>query len=1076
MAFPAVTDVADFFVGPTGETLVSYSAANAPTSLTSLTIDDDEVQDYQIGRLTSPGGVFYEIDATQAIKEIAISEDSANTRRPRTFYVKAVPAHVQGSLELSFHVDNRLYGLSPSTLTLGSEDGAAADNEKMVTITGPPVGSDGKGNDGNRDDDKFTLTTASGTSANPREIATTTIAETDIHKLQKVKATVVDEDGRELVQQPESVEEGEFIFLRVSIDDQPANPPSDGITTAKENLTIELEPTGTADELDYSIAQNQPIRIGVGERDSSPIRLTVTRDQDVGEEMLVLSALVYGEREFGVDPGEPHEVLTLTIDDETLAQVKPKPDAETQAAVDAARKAMEGDEGLNPGEKFDVMMADLFTVTTGFTATYGASSSNPAAVDADVVSGDRVTLTPIAAGTSTVTVTATARAAASATSSQTISNVAEVSFDVTVTDTKLMVTSLTADPMEIDEGGMSTISANLNRAVTSGDGEVMIGLSVVGDGTLDMESLTIAMGEMSGSAMLTAADDDDYMDTEVTVVATGSGIDSTMQVTVMVTDKDEAPTTVMAKADAQSVFDDNVGSDFIKGGDAVSFDASNLFEQFGADVDPVFAVTSSNDMVVGAAISGSMLTLTPAGYGAATIEVTVTDRTSGQTATASGDVMVGLADLVLTVTADPMEIMEGGETVLHVSANREVAASDSQVQVRWTIIGDATIDDNQTTIAVGDSTANSAPVVSTDDDEHEEGETVTVAYSGTGIDGTQQIVITVIDNDDAPEPPVVEPTVTAKDNAAQMILDAVATAASGADWMVGGMVATVDMADLFTADEGAAISYAGMSSSEAVMVGTSGTMLMLTPMAEGVSTITVTASDTASMDVARVDADVAVALQTLSIGVAASADTVMEGGSITLTATANRAVTAETMLTLTVTGDTDAVSADAMITLAMGQTTGTGMVMALEDDDSADAMVSVVVSGTVLASPVTFDIAITDNDPTVSAKTQAEVDAVFTVAVATASGTDGWVPTSQGGEAATLDMGDLFDTNGSPTLEYMAESSAADMVAVSASGSMLTLTPMAMGDATITVTATDTSGDAADTAMVSAMVKVGVIP
>ena len=41
---------------------------------------------------------------------------------------------------------------------------------------------------------------------------------------------------------------------------------------------------------------------------------------------------------------------------------------------------------------------------------------------------------------------------------------------------------------------------------------------------------------------------------------------------------------------------------------------------------------------------------------------------------------------------------------------------------------------------------------------------------------------------------------------------------------------------------------------------------------------------------------------------------------------------------------------------------------------------------------------------------------------------------------------------------------------------MLTLTPMATGDATISVTATDTGGDAADTATVSAMVTVGVLP
>ena len=98
---------------------------------------------------------------------------------------------------------------------------------------------------------------------------------------------------------------------------------------------------------------------------------------------------------------------------------------------------------------------------------------------------------------------------------------------------------------------------------------------------------------------------------------------------------------------------------------------------------------------------------------------------------------------------------------------------------------------------------------------------------------------------------------------------------------------------------------------------------------------------------------------------------------------------------------------------------------------------------------------------------------MFTTAVAMAGGASGWLP---GGGAAEVDMSALFTTNGSPTLGYTAMSSAEDTVGASASGSTLTLTPMATGDATISVTATDSSGDAADTATVSAMVTVGVLP
>ena len=100
-----------------------------------------------------------------------------------------------------------------------------------------------------------------------------------------------------------------------------------------------------------------------------------------------------------------------------------------------------------------------------------------------------------------------------------------------------LVVTLSADSMEIEAGGTTTITATANRAVTADDGAVKIDLTVEGDGTLDAESITIAMGEMSGSVMLTANE-------SVTVEATGSGIsDDPLQVMVTVA---EAPEPVPA--------------------------------------------------------------------------------------------------------------------------------------------------------------------------------------------------------------------------------------------------------------------------------------------------------------------------------------------------------------------------------------------------------------------------------------------------------------------------------------------------------------------------------------------------
>ena len=178
--------------------------------------------------------------------------------------------------------------------------------------------------------------------------------------------------------------------------------------------------------------------------------------------------------------------------------------------------------------------------------------------------------------------------------------------------------------------------------------------------------------------MLTAAEDDDTEDEMVTVVATGSGITGSQQVHISVTDTTDPPLppakTVKVKAkspaDVQAIFDREVPSDWAEGDDPSTFNIGQLFEQFGPDVDAVFAVTSSNDAVVMvAAVTGHEVTLSPMSEGEATITVTATDRASGDSDTASGNVMV--ADLPLEVgVSAPAMVAEGGSVMITVTRTR----------------------------------------------------------------------------------------------------------------------------------------------------------------------------------------------------------------------------------------------------------------------------------------------------------------------------------------------------------------------------------------------------------------------
>ena len=1038
----------------------------ADGSPTALIIDDDETQTYVL-----------ELAAGQTLTE----GDAARVT------LKAVPDHVDASLALTLHSSDAVnYVWDDDDFSDGTVDAPAtiAVGPTGATVPGPGVGNStsvyvkAPDNDKNRDTNTVTLTAYSGSAGSATMQASVDISFADDHVLapaEAVTAVAMDKKSGDDAMEVMSVTEGgDPVYLTISVDRGKA---ADKDATTLEKLTVDVK-VAPANAADASVTPTRveldAVTTANGKQSATvKVELSALADEDVGDETLMLQLEMMGQAANG--SGSSTGMFEIAITDDTDKKIWPKAESDAYPKIQTAIEEGGGDDGLNPGDSFMVMTDDLFGVADGYTASYSVSVEG-GQVSASS-SGESVTVMAEEAGEAKVTVTGTARMESSSfMPEQTISNVASITFPVMVTDEMLMVTSLTAEPMEIDEGGMSTITATLNREVRAGDGEVMIGLVVVGDGTLDMESLTIAAGEMSGSAMLTAAEDDDYDDETVTVVASGSGITGTMQVEIAVADNDEAPVvpatvTEKSQEDVNAVFAAAVPANWTEGGADAMVDMSALFDTESTTV--IYRSESSDDATVSTSDSGSMVTLKPVAAGSATITVTASDTESGDSAMASSMVAVAAIVLdpvmVMSVTAEPMEIDEGGMSTITATTNRAI---DAATMLTLEVVGDedAYMVPEMLEIPAG-MTSGSVMLTASEDDDYMD-ESLAVIVTGPGIDGTMRVDITVTDNDEAP---VTEPTVRAKDGAADMIAAAIATAAGDAPWMVGGMVATVDMSMLFEVDEGVTAAYSGTSSDDSVVsaMTTGGTMLALTPMSAGMATITVTGTDTAGGGTASVMHDATVALQTLMLTVTIDSMAIAEGGSATITAMANRNVTGDTMLSLTVTGDTAAVDAPDSLTIGSGTDMATAMVMAVEDDDSADANVSVVVSGSALASPVSFDIAITDNDPTVSALTQAEVDAVFTVAVATAGGADGWVPTSQGGEAATLDMGDLFDTNGSPTLEYMAESSAEDMVAVSASGAMLTLTPMAMGDATITVTATDTSGDMDDTATVMSSVMVG---
>ena len=473
--------------------------ADAPDA---LTIEDDETQSY----------------------DLTTDDDAKEGGADITVTVTANPTHVNGSANLSVQLEapRTLASITtPATATLEVID--SGNPSRDITIE---LGD----NDKNRVEDTITVTVYSGSVGRATPVDSLSIDVEDIHALPAV-AMVVVEDGKALDPQPTSVTEGDTIMVAVMVVDEDGDE-----TNATENLDVALALTATsmADSADYTLAGSFDIMSGTSM--SAAVDLEVSTNDDIGMESLMFNAEVSGDSANGPGTRMSAGVLSLTIEDDTTAKITPKTSEADYDAIKAVIAAAAGDDGLNPepAESFTLTFSDLFTVMDGYTATYSFSQAGTSVSTSS--DGESITVTAEMAGRTEITINGTARLPVSSLEgSQTVANDASIKFPVDVVDTELVV-MLSAEPMEIEEGGTAMITATANRYVTAGDGAVAIDLTVVGDGTLDANSIMIAMGDMSGSAVLTSTADDDMDNETVTVVATGSGVTGLMQVAVAVTD------------------------------------------------------------------------------------------------------------------------------------------------------------------------------------------------------------------------------------------------------------------------------------------------------------------------------------------------------------------------------------------------------------------------------------------------------------------------------------------------------------------------------------------------------------
>ena len=937
---------------------VEFELTAAPSGITAsgsdtveLALDDDSDGEFKV-TINDTDEQTFEWKAPDKPKEGADIEIKLMTD----------PEPYDRTYSLPLSVDTAGYRLDDTQAMLAMDDeSTAAMDESVATITITPPTSDG-----DRDEDEITLRALKAGTTNDL-IDPLRIKVADIHKLPEdddIEAEAFQDDGKGKITKNTAtsvMEGGDPVHVTITVDRGDDNYPSG------EKLKVEVVADDPAQGVDYRVDDDEfELPAEEGEQDMT-IKLWARVDDNIEpEEELKLNLIVSGAKDEN-GSGQSMGMFSIVIKDDTTALVKVK-----DSASDAVMEAL-GEDPLNPGAEVVLMLDDLFEYDKDMVNVTPSASVDGSGVRTSS-SGDSVTLTAEEPGDAKVTVTATARPKSNSlvTSSQTEADVAHVTFDVSVVLSELTVT-VTADPMEIDEGGMSTITAMASREVATSDGEVKVDLEVVGDGELSAPSITIAAGEMTGTATVTAMEDDeDYEDETLTVVARGA---SSATLTIMVADNDtpSEPTNVITAKSSDEIYPLLMAAG-LAGDDAMfnpgmtaELDASEMFDMMDG-YSASYAAESDAMNVAGTSTSGNMVSVTAGEAGMAHVTITATATmasgvTTGQPAINVATVMfpvnVTNMPLAVTVSTDPMDMVEEGGTItVTATANRDVVADDGDVQVALTITG--AVEMNEATIAIAAGSSNSTMIQVLDDMEVAPMADITIVATGSGIPTAQTFNLSVTEDD-------VETTYTLTaspetvEEGGEVTITATASQAALED-------TTIELSQTGgTASDG---DYGLDPMSITIMTGeTTGTATLTATDdydVEGNETLTLQGA-MGSMIVASVMVTIEDNDAETTYTLSASAEMVEEGGTVTITATASQMVRANTEVMVmrdaaSTAGDDDYSLEPPLITIMEGETEGSLTLTATDDTDvegeeklTLNGMVGDMAAGSVMLS-------IADND------------------------------------------------------------------------------------------------------------------
>ena len=505
-------------------------------------------------------------------------------------------------------------------------------------------------------------------------------------------------------------------------------------------------------------------------------------------------------------------------------------------------------------------------------------------------------------------------------------------------------------------------------------------------------------------------------------VSDPGGLSVTQSFSVTVIQPNRAPTAVGTIADR------NMNRDF----DPITVDVSSNFSDPDDDT-LTYTASSSDTAVVTVDVSSATLTLTQLATGTATITATATDP-DGLTVDQTFNITVRQPNQPRTVGTIPDYTLKAGKT-LTIEASQYFNDPDGAFRYEESLSGVGPTINRSTsgTIVTFEVWSISAPGSMT--------ASITAYGEGTTLPkphATQTFTITVVSANRAP---TTEGTIP----------DQALILGQSSD-------PTIDVSDYFSDADNDTLTYTASSSDTArVTVSLSDTTLTVTPVAAGGSaTITVTATDTEGTT----------ANQTFSVSV--------KGPPV--------AVGTIPLQKLEVGGDSISFYVfEIYFDEPDGNMTGSGM--SHPNTAVANIGINPFDNHSLTISPVgkgTDSVQITMIDPEGTATQQLNVR-VFNGP--DTNGTISDVSLDVGGSSTDVDVSAYFDASDMSDLSYTAVSSDTAKVTVSFSDTVLTLTPVAAGTATITARAVDSAGKHASQTFTATVVQpnrspvtVGTIP